>query len=170
MHFTTTPTIPPTLAEAVDRASWPKNRATILLEPHRAELLRLRQSGKSVETLARGLKAVGIEIAQETLRLWLNRELGHKPAKRRRRRMPNLASNLSSAPELAAALASAESPAPPSLFGARQETAVPASSFILPGETPIQAFRRRLAALDAAKPANGAPGASTVGSDTMPSS
>ncbi|MDI1250577.1 MAG: hypothetical protein PSV13_17075 [Lacunisphaera sp.] len=170
MHSTTTPKIPPTLAEAVERASWPKNRATVLLEPHREELLRLRQSGKSVETLSWGLRALGIEIAQETLRLWLNRELGRKPAKRRKPRRQVHASTLPAMSESAAMLASAASCAPSLPSSARQESATPASLLILPGETRMQAFRRRLAALDAVKQATGTPGASTMDSDSMPPS
>jgi hypothetical protein len=74
------------LAEAVARARWPRNHATAQLEPHRQELLRLRQGGASIESLVGGLRLLGVEVGRETIRLWLNRELGLKPAKRRKRR------------------------------------------------------------------------------------
>lgn len=82
----TTPPSPPTLAEAVAHARWPRNRATVRLEAQHAELLRLRQAGESVGSLVGGLRALGIEIGHETLRRWLNRELGNKPPRRRRRK------------------------------------------------------------------------------------
>lgn len=74
-----------TLAEAVERTRWPRNRATVKLELHRAELIRLRQEGMSVGALMGGLRELGVEIGHETLRLWLRRELGSKPVKRRKR-------------------------------------------------------------------------------------
>ena len=73
-----------TLAQAVERVRHPRNHATVKLTPHREELLRLHQAGDSPETLALGLRLLGIEIGRETMRRWLNRELGRKPAKRRR--------------------------------------------------------------------------------------
>jgi len=85
-YNSTTPPSSPTLAEAVARARWPRNRATVRLEAQRDELLRLRQAGESIGSLVGGLRALGIEIGHETLRRWLNRELGTKPARRRRRK------------------------------------------------------------------------------------
>ncbi len=80
------PAPPPTLAEAVARARWPRNRATVQLAPHRDELLRLHQAGDSVGSLVVGLRQIGVEIGRETLRLWLNRELGRRPAHAARQR------------------------------------------------------------------------------------
>lgn len=85
MHSHFTPALRLTLAEAVARARHPRNRATVNLAPHRDELLRLAQEGESVGSLAGGLRELGIQIGHETLRLWLIRESGRKPAKRKRR-------------------------------------------------------------------------------------
>lgn len=79
-----TPPRPTTLAQAVEQVRHPRNHATAKLTPHREELLRLHQAGDSPETLALGLRLIGIEIGRETIRRWLDRELGRKPAKRRR--------------------------------------------------------------------------------------
>jgi len=85
IHSSLTTARPTTLAQAVAQARHPRNRATAQLEPHRQELLQLAEAGDSPETLAHGLRLLGIEIGRETMRRWLNRELGRKPAKRRRR-------------------------------------------------------------------------------------
>jgi len=84
-HSPLTTPRPTTLAEAVAQSRYPRNRATVKLAPHRDELLRLRQAGESVETLAAGLRLMEIEIGRETLRRWLDRELGRVPARRKRR-------------------------------------------------------------------------------------
>lgn len=76
---------PTTLAQAVEQVRHPRNHATAQLTSHREELLRLHQAGDSPETLALGLRLLGIEIGRETMRRWLDCELGRKPAKRRRR-------------------------------------------------------------------------------------
>jgi hypothetical protein len=52
------------------------------LEPHREELLRLRRDGDSVEVLAIALRGLGVEISAEALRLWLNRQLPRRKARR----------------------------------------------------------------------------------------
>ncbi len=96
-HSPTTPVPPPTLAEAVGRARWPRNRATARLVDQRGELLRLRQAGESVGTLVGALRELGIEIGHETLRRWLNRELGREPAKRRRKAAPRKSGAMASA-------------------------------------------------------------------------
>jgi hypothetical protein len=85
MHSQFTPISRLTLAEAVAQRRHPRNRATVNLAPHRDELLRLSLEGESVGSLAGGLRELGISIGHETLRLWLNRELGRKPAKRKKR-------------------------------------------------------------------------------------
>ena len=61
-HSHLTPASPPTLAEAVARARWPRDRAVVQLAPHREELLRLRQTGASVGSLVGGLRLIGIEV------------------------------------------------------------------------------------------------------------
>jgi len=86
IHSGLIPSRPSNLTEAVALARWPRNRATAQLESHREELQRLRQAGESVGSLVGGLRAMGVAIGHETLRLWLNRELGHKPVKRRKTR------------------------------------------------------------------------------------
>jgi hypothetical protein len=55
---------------------------TAQLEPHREELLRLRRDGDSVEVLATALRGFGVEISCEALRLWLNRQLPRRNARR----------------------------------------------------------------------------------------
>jgi len=73
------------LAQAVEQVRHPRNHATAQLDSQREELLRLRQAGESVETLTAGLRLLGVEIGRETMRRWLDRELGRKPARRRKR-------------------------------------------------------------------------------------
>lgn len=85
IHSPSTPARPTTLAQAVAQARHPRNHATAQLEPHREELLRLAQDGDSAETLAVGLGLIGIKIGRETMRRWLQRELGRK---RRKTKIP----------------------------------------------------------------------------------
>ncbi len=94
-HFATAHSLtatgrPQNLAEAVEHARHPRNRATVKLAPHRDELLRLRRAGQSVETLALALSALDVQISREALRTWLNREMGHAPRKRTKRRQASL--------------------------------------------------------------------------------
>ncbi|MDI1335893.1 MAG: hypothetical protein PSU94_06880 [Lacunisphaera sp.] len=99
------PLRPTTLTQAVAQARHPRNHATAQLEPHREELLRLAQAGDSAETLAGGLRLIGIEIGRETMRRWLQQQLGRKPAKRRKgltRRPPEPASTAESAASVGA--------------------------------------------------------------------
>lgn len=173
------PIRPSNLAEAVERARHPRNHATAKLKSHRDELLRMRQAGESVESLVGGLHLLGIEIGLETLRRWLQQELGSKPAKRRKPKAkailppsaeegPSAALALPTAP---AESAVAPEPAPPE---APQAATVHPSWLILPGETPEQALRRRLAALDAhdaaLKAAQAAPNGSQAKNVSMPPS
>ncbi len=81
-----------TLAQAVEQVRHPRNHASVQLEPHRDELLRLAQAGESAESLVGGLRLIGIEIGRETMRRWLDRELGRKPARRRKRAAKSAAS------------------------------------------------------------------------------
>jgi hypothetical protein len=143
------------LAAKVRHVRQPK---TAQLEPHREELLRLRRAGDSVEVLATALRGLDVEISAEALRLWLNRELGHKPSRRRKVRMPITrhgakASSLIAEQEERAATALSMSPAVTDLAAAEllsklmNRGADRPSSLILPGETPLPAIQRRLAAL-----------------------
>lgn len=155
-NFQFTSPRPATLTEAVAQARWPRNRATHWLATHREELLQLRQSGESVGSLVGGLSAMGIEIGHETLRLWLNRELGHKPAKRRRSRrrtnpaLPNtnLTDETSKAADTAKTAVMEKTNAgelpqvPPDQPAVTRIEDIP---YRLPGETPMESFRRRLA-------------------------
>ena len=181
-HSHLTPASPPTLAEAVARARWPRDRAVAQLTPHREELLRLRQTGASVGSLVGGLRLIGIAIGHETLRLWLNRELKHTPPRRKKaRRLPVDSAPTVEVPSggmtarrsdesiivpsgtMPAMAADASCPTEP------EKTApVRQSSLTLPGETPYEALRRRLAVLDAQKAAAKNTGAATVsGQATM---
>lgn len=165
-HHDIAPTPPPTLAELVAKARHPKQPKTAQLEAHREELLRLRRAGDSVEVLAIALRGLGVDISAEALRLWLNRELGHKPVRRRKVHVrfdrhqidPNAltASNAArSGAELSetvvtAVAAQTERPPEPSVG-----VPVRRSSLILPGETPKQALDRRLAEMSAARAERG---------------
>jgi hypothetical protein len=150
------------LAEAVAQAHWPRDRATAQLEPHRDELLRLRQAGESVGSLVGGLRLMGVEVGHETLRLWLNRKLGRKPARRNKPRVVT-ASPAHVAEALSGEHTDKPSVNPPTVTVApdvappiepgKASQPVRQSSLIRPGETPLQALRRRLAALDAEKAA-----------------
>ncbi len=135
---------------------------TAQLDAHREELLRLRREGDSVEVLATALRGLGVEISAEALRLWLNRQLGHKPIRRRKVRLrfdrtvtePSPVGG-ATAERTAVALPVATSTAdfvttelPPKLTNCGSDRP---SSLILPGETPMQTFQRRLAALGQAK-------------------
>jgi hypothetical protein len=80
-------TLPPrTLADAVTQVRHPRNHATAQLAPHRDELIKLRQTGESIETLAHALRAFDVMIGKETLRRWFAQELGIAPKRKSRRR------------------------------------------------------------------------------------
>jgi hypothetical protein len=81
-HHEIAPGAPPTLAELVAKARHARQPKTAQLEPHREELLRLRRDGDSVEVLATALRGLGVEISAEALRLWLNRQLPRRKARR----------------------------------------------------------------------------------------
>ncbi|MEY2878886.1 MAG: hypothetical protein RLZZ15_1266, partial [Verrucomicrobiota bacterium] len=81
-HHEIAPGTQPTLAELVARARHTRQPKTAQLEPHREELLRLRRDGDSVEVLATALRGLGVEISAEALRLWLNRQLPRRKARR----------------------------------------------------------------------------------------
>jgi len=161
-HHDIAPTPPPTLAELVAKARHPKQPKTAQLEAHREELLRLRRAGDSVEVLAIALRGLGVDISPEALRLWLNRELGHKPVRRRKVRLrfdrhavePS-ASTASHVARIAAAVpvavVSAVAPHTERPPEPRGGVPVKPSSLILPGETPKQALDRRLAEMSAAR-------------------
>jgi hypothetical protein len=173
----TPPARPLTLAEAVARARWPRNHATAQLEPHREELLRLRQGRASIESLVGGLRLLGVEVGRETIRLWLNRELGLKPMKRRVRRVKPVASDPTKASPGGGGTGTPGQSVPISdtaVAGASEtrlsvaDTPVPqGTSLIRPGETPLQAMHRRLAALDAEMAAAKAAGLEQPGSRSV---
>jgi hypothetical protein len=135
------------------------------LAPQRDELLRLRQAGESVGSLVGGLRLIGIAIGHETLRLWLNRELKHTPPRRKKaRRLPadsaltvevpfgGMTARRSDENILAPSGTKTAVAAAASLPTEPEKTApVRRSSLTLPGETPYEALRRRLAVLDAQK-------------------
>lgn len=151
-HSSPTTPRPATLAQAVAQVRHPRNHATSQLEPHREELLRLAQAGDSAETLATGLGLIGIQIGRETMRRWLQQELGRRPAKRRKARTTAVPSASASATTPAITTATAETPITPQ---PEAPVALPSfapvrpSGLVLPGETPFQALQRRLAALKA---------------------
>ena len=159
--------MPPTLAELVAQSRWPKNPKALSLEPHREELLRLRRAGESVAAICAGLRGLGTEISDEALRLWLNRQLGLKPMKRRKRRVKPVASDRTmESPGVGGIETPGQSvPVPDAGAAGVSETRLSAAhtpvpqgtSLIRPGETPWAAMQRRLAALGAeqaaAKPA-----------------
>ena len=158
---------PTTLAQAMAQARHPRNRATAQLEPHREELLRLAEAGDSAETLAIGLGLIGIKIGRETMRRWLQRELGRRPAKRSKRQKPVRGSQIratatSASPVAARSILNQMAPAeritdapttsvtPPAPHAAPacRGAEVPApegTRLIRPGETPLQALHRRVA-------------------------
>lgn len=129
---------------------------------HRDELLRLRRAGDSVEVLAIALRGLGVDISAEALRLWLNRELGHKPVRRRKVRLrfdshaldPST-STASPVAQVAAAMPVAVASAVAAHTERVPESSgrmpIEPSSLILAGETPKQALDRRLAAMSAAR-------------------
>ena len=163
---------PTTLSQAVAQARHPRNHATAQLEPHREELLRLAQAGESAESLVGGLRLIGIEIGRETMRRWLQRELGRRPAKRSKRQKPVRGSRIGAistptnpiaarpvlapvAPESRVAASPASPVAPPTPHpGPAQRGAndpePKGTRFIRPGETPLEAWRRRQAETGAA--------------------
>ncbi len=118
----------------------------------------MRHAGESVAAISAGLRKLGVDVSDEALRLWLNRELGHKPMRRRKlqvmraAREPDTHSLVAANPEPTATVSTTRAAAD-SVRADLPQTAEPApairpSSLILPGETPLQALRRRLAALD----------------------
>jgi len=148
--------------ELAAKARRERERKTAQLEAHRDELLRLRRDGDSVEVLATALRGLGVAISDEALRLWLNRELGHMPIKRRKTRVRFDRRAATPSLPVASPVAVTATPLPAAIVAtASADTGVPQaaathsagrpSSLILPGETAMQAMRRRLAALDAAK-------------------
>lgn len=155
-------TPPPTLAELVAKARHVKQPKTAQLEAHREELLRLRRAGDSVEVLAIALRGLGVEISAEALRLWLNRELGHKPVRRRKVRLRFHCHALDPSAPTASHVARIAAAVPVAVVSTvADQTARPPepsgivplkpSSLILSGETPKQAMDRRLAAMSAAR-------------------
>lgn len=118
----------------------------------------MRREGAPVEALAKGLRGLGVRISDESLRLWLNHELGHKPARRRKPRFrPTLVTAVAAAPATATrpvqtpTPVASEASAPAAVF---PKGLLPAdtpvekgTSLILPGETPRQALIRRTALL-----------------------
>ena len=163
IHTSPTTARPTTLAQAVAQVRHPRNRATAQLTPHREELLRLHQAGESPETLASGLRLIGVEIGRETMRRWLDRELGRKPARRRKgikRRAPEPAP-FAAPPTVSAPVAPApsftapvtiisEPPTAPVGRGA-DEPVMEGTALIRPCEKPSEAFRRRRAEMEARK-------------------
>lgn len=163
---------PTTLSQAVAQARHPRNHATAQLEPHREELLRLAQAGESAESLIGGLRLIGIEIGRETMRRWLQRELGRRPAKRSRRQKPVKGSRIgvistptnpvAAGPVLApvvpadrvaaspASLAATPTPHTGPARGGANDPVLKGTRFIRPGETPLEAWRRRQAEAGAA--------------------
>lgn len=154
---------PTTLTQAVAQARHPRNHATAQLEPHREELLRLAQAGESAESLVGGLRLIGIEVGRETMRRWLQRELGRRPAKRSRRQKPVRGTRIGaiSTPtnpvatgervaDSPASLATTAAPHPGPRSGGANIPVPHGTRFIRPGETPLEAWRRRQAEAGAA--------------------
>jgi len=173
-HHEIAPNAPPTLAELVAKARHAKQPKTAQLAPHREELLRLRRAGDSVEVLAIALRGLGVDVSAEALRLWLNRELGHRPIRRRKVRFkPTIVAPVVPAPAAAPTPASAPTPA----IGATSALAVSpstprspadtplerATSLIRAGETPMEAFARRKREWEAAAAAAKTTGRETPG-------
>ena len=153
-HHDNAPTPPPTLAELVAKARHAKQPKTAQLGAHREELLRLRRAGDSVEVLAIALSGLGVEISPEALRLWLNRELGHRPIRRRKVRFkPTIVAPVVPAPAAATTPVSAPTPASAAASALAVDPSTPrspadtplerATSLIRAGETPMEAFARR---------------------------
>lgn len=174
-HHDIAPTPPPTLAELVAKARHPKQPKTGQLEAHREELLRLRRDGDSVEVLAMALRGLGVDISPEALRLWLNRELGQKPIRRRkvRSKPSTLVIPVAGAPAVGTAPSQPVTPT----VSAASATAVGSSgrlspknapleratSLIRAGETPFEAFARRQREREAAAAAAKTTGVETPG-------
>jgi len=153
-HHDIAPTPPPTLAELAAKARHPKQPKTAQLEAHREELLRLRRAGDSVEVLAMALRGLGVEISPEALRLWLNRELGSKPSRRRKVRFkPTVVVHAGAAPAMTpppiqtptpmVSAASASAAGPVTHLSSANTPLERATLFIRAGETPFEAFARR---------------------------
>ena len=139
IHSPFTTARPTTLTQAVAQARHPRNHATAQLEPHREELLRLRQDGESAESLVGGLRLLGIEIGRETMR----------------RKPPDAATPLGIASTEVPTLSPSSAPAPVSpkpmpIRGGAHEPVPEGTTFILPGETPYEALLRRTATRPAA--------------------
>ena len=189
IHTSPTTARPTTLAQAVAQARHPRNHATAQLEAHREELLRLSAAGESAESLVGGLRLIGIQVGRETMRRWLQKELGRRPAKRRRKtargsRTSASATSISPVAPLpeVAAVAPTERPADPlatpatataprsdSVHDGANVPVLKGTRFIRPGETPLEAWNRRKAeylareaADTAAKAAPNAPSDSQV--------
>ncbi len=157
IHSPFTTARPTTLTQAVAQARHPRNHATAQLEPHREELLRLRQDGESAESLVGGLRLLGIEIGRETMRRWLQQQLGTRPRKRRKGtgKPPDAATPLGIASTEVPTLSPSSAPAPVSpkpmpIRGGAHEPVPEGTTFILPGETPYEALLRRTATRPAA--------------------
>jgi CCR4-NOT transcriptional regulation complex NOT5 subunit len=101
-----------------------------------------------------GLRGLDVRISDESLRLWLLRELGQKPARKRRTRLnPYIAVPDATAPAVPSrpdvasspAASAADTPAavsPKALSPGNTPLKV-ATSLIRAGETPVEAFARR---------------------------
>ena len=134
IHSPFTTPRPTTLAQAVAQARHPRNHATAQLEPHREELLRLSRAGESAESLVGGLRLMGIEIGRETMRRWLQQQLGKKLARRRRQSIRSVSESAPVTALLAAHVSVAPKHALTAMFiGA--SSSVPANS----GDTAIKA-------------------------------
>jgi hypothetical protein len=98
-------------------------------------LLRLRREGAPVEALAKGLRGLGVRISDESLRLWLNQELGHKPARRRKPRFrPTLVAAVAAAP--ATATLPVQTPTPVASEANAPAAVIPKG--LLPADTPVE--------------------------------
>jgi hypothetical protein len=96
-------------------------------------LLRLRRDGASVEALAKGLRGLGVRISDESLRLWLNQELGRKPARRRKPRFrPTLVAAVAAAP----ATPPVQTPTPVASEANAPAAVIPKG--LLPADTPVE--------------------------------
>ena len=163
----------------------PKKPKTSQLDAHRAELLKIRREGAPLRAICDGLGKLGVVVSEEALRLWFKAHTRRSPKTEARRLAATAAAlaaiqaeavvsplsptaagakpaglpitaNLESrttAPPAATVMAEPGKPA--SMHVAAIVPAGRPSSLILPGETPSQALRRRLAVLDAERAAKG---------------